>query len=149
MKQGKWLALCVGVLVGGAASGQALNMQPGLWEMTMKVEMSGVPMATGPRTHTFRECLTRDDIEHPWRNAEKSGNKQCSFTNIRIHGNRASYHMKCTGEATSEGDGVVIADSPTSIRETVDATSSYSGMTMKVHTEGTGHRIGPCAGGGN
>ncbi len=34
-------------------------MQPGLWEITTKIEMSGMPMPS----QTLRHCYTKQDIE--------------------------------------------------------------------------------------
>lgn len=121
-------------------------MQPGLWQMTMKATMSGLPMAMPPQTHSTKVCLKKKDIERPWKSMQAHNHENCTFSNVKINGHRASYTMKCTGAAQSQGHGVIIVGNPTSIREIVDETTSSGGMTMKMHIEGSGHLVGDCTG---
>ncbi len=145
MKNLKWMVLALGVSVPAAAFAGGLNMRPGLWEMTMKVTMTGMPFAIPAQTKILKECLKKRQIEHPWKSMQAQ--KDCKFTDVRITGHSASYKMKCGGEETTRGKGVVIVDSPTRMHERTDMTMQADGRTVTVHAEGSGRRLGSCSGG--
>lgn len=146
MKDWKWMVLVLGVSMPAAAFAGGLNMQPGLWEMTVKVTMTGMPFAIPAQTKTLKECLEKGQIEHPWKSMQTQ--KDCKFTDVRITGHSASYKMKCGGEeATLLGKGIVIVDSPTRMHERTDMTMQTDGRTVTMHAEGSGRRLGSCSGG--
>ena len=49
------------VLASSPAAAELPNLQEGLWEITTKVEISGLP--EGLPEHTVQHCVTKKDIE--------------------------------------------------------------------------------------
>jgi hypothetical protein len=85
--------------------------RPGKWEMTMQVEMTGMPMKMP--AHTVSYCLTKEEAENPEKLAPESRkNSDCKRTDMKIDGNTVSWKVECekskmTGEGkiTYSGDG--------------------------------------------
>jgi Protein of unknown function (DUF3617) len=85
--------------------------KPGKWEMTMQVEMTGMPMKMP--AHTVSYCLTKEEAENPEKLAPESRkNSDCKRTDMKIDGNTVSWKVACekskmTGEGkiTYSGDG--------------------------------------------
>jgi len=144
MNRWKCLALAVGLSLSASALAGGLNMQPGLWQMTVKATMTGMPMTVPPQTHTVKHCLTKDQVENPWKTMQ-SHQGNCSFTNIHTTATGATYDMKCTGATEVTGHGEIVVESPTRMHDTVDTTMTVQGNTVKVHAEGHGKRIGDCS----
>jgi len=107
----------------------------GLWEITSKMEMPGMPVPMPPITYT--QCLT----DHDPVPRQQSESSQCRVKNIETKGNTVSWEMVCdsnqsevksSGKITYKGDrfnGVVIMEIP-----------EQGEMRMIM----TGRRIGKC-----
>ena len=115
-----------------------LDMNPGKYEITAKMEMKGTP--GGMPAQTMTQCITKQDPA-PFGSANAQG---CKITDMKTKGNTVTYTMECeqqgmktktTGEITYKGD-------------TFEGTSktemgpAAGGMTVK--TKITGKRIGKC-----
>ena len=110
-------------------------LKEGLWEITSKMEIPGMPVPMPPIT--FKQCMTN---QNPVPNQSQSG-QECLMKNIKTKGNTVSWNMVCDsqqGEMKSSGkitykgdrfDGVVMMDMPG---------QGQMKMTM------TGQRIGKC-----
>ena len=110
-------------------------IKEGLWEITTKMEIPGMPVPMPPIT--FRQCMTN---QNPVPNQSQSG-QECRMKNVKTKGNTVSWEMVCDsqqGEIKSSGkitykgdrfDGVVMMDMPG---------QGQMKMTM------TGQRIGKC-----
>jgi hypothetical protein len=85
--------------------------RPGKWEMTMQVEMTGMP--TKMPAHTVSYCLTKEEAENPEKLApEARKNSDCKRTDLKIDGNTVSWKVTCEkskmtgeGKVTYSGDG--------------------------------------------
>lgn len=122
-----------------------LNVQPGLWQMTTKMTMKGTPFAMPPRTNTVKQCLSKDQAEHPWKNMQANRDKDCKFSDLKITGSSASWKMRCTNG--TQGEGVYVFDGPASMHGHMDLNMKTPQGTIKMHAESSGHRIGSCAAG--
>lgn len=89
------------VLAGGP------DFKEGLWEITMQMEMSGMPMQMPPQK--FSQCITKDN-NIPMKKEE---DKNCKIESKKISGNTISYKVVCkekdgtyvtTGTITYKGD---------------------------------------------
>jgi len=115
-----------------------LDLTPGKYEITTKVEMKGV--TSGMPAQTMTQCITEQDPV-PVGSANAQG---CKITDMKTKGNTVTYTMECeqqgmktktTGEMTYKGD-------------TFEGTSktemgpAAGGMT--VTTKISGKRIGKC-----
>ena len=119
------------------------NMQEGLWEITTKVEISGLPK--GLPEHTVQHCLTKKDIEEGKGKLHQpeSRNSKCEVKDYQVEGNKASWSIACSGDNPTSGSGTVTYSG-----------TSFAGMTkMKMgknshETEMTqtfsGKHIGAC-----
>ena len=110
-------------------------VKEGLWEITSKMEIPGMPVPIPPIT--YRQCMTN---QNPVPNQSQSG-QECRMKNVKTKGNTVSWEMVCDsqqGEVKSSGkitykndrfNGVVMMDMPG---------QGQMKMTM------TGRRIGKC-----
>ncbi|MCL5024210.1 MAG: DUF3617 domain-containing protein [Nitrospirae bacterium] len=115
------------------------NMQDGMWEITMKTEMPGMPMAIPPVK--FNQCLTKKDLIPQ----KRKKNEDCKMVSTKIDGNTVSWVVKCrtkdgtidsTGKVTYRGggfDGVINAV----------MNDSRSGK-MEMISYMSGQRVGDC-----
>lgn len=110
-------------------------LKEGLYEITSKMEIPGMPVPMPPIT--FKQCMTN---QNPVPNQSQSG-QECRIKNLKTKGNTVSWDMICdsqqgkmksSGKVTYKGDrfnGVVMTDIPG---------QGQMKMTM------TGQRIGKC-----
>lgn len=139
------LAAAVAIFFSASVYAGGLNVQPGLWEMTTKMTMKGAPFAMPPQTKTVKQCLSKNQAEHPWKNMQAHQSKDCKFTDLKITGSSASWKMRCTNG--TQGEGVYIFDGPTRMHGRMDLNMKTPQGTMKMHAVSSGHRIGSCAAG--
>ena len=107
----------------------------GLWEITSKMEIPGMPVPMPPIK--YKQCMTN---KNPVPNQSQPG-QECRMKNVKTKGNTVSWEMVCDsqqGEVKSSGkitykgdrfDGVVMMDMP-----------GQGEMKMTM----TGRRIGKC-----
>lgn len=130
------IVFIIGVLacVSFSCAGSAPNMQEGLWEITVKMEMPGMPMNMPPSTHS--QCITNENLVP--RGAQEGG--ECKIVETNVKGDTVTWTMECdtpegkaraTGEITYKGD---------TFKGTTKMT--MQGMEMTQHL--SGRRIGNC-----
>lgn len=115
-----------------------LDLKPGKYEITAKVEMPGMPGGMPP--HTMTQCLT-EQKPVPDSSASAQG---CKITEMKTKGNTVTYTMECnqqgmktisTGEMTYNGD---------SFEGTTQTSMGSAAGGMTVTTVVKGKRIGNC-----
>jgi hypothetical protein len=120
----------------------APNMREGMWEITMKMDMAGMPGGMPPQV--MKQCMTKKDIEDPQRFARGGpGADRCQVSNYRLRGNTASWDMACKGPEEMTGNGTITfsGDSYTGTnRMTVKSGGQTHNMTMQY----SGKRLGDC-----
>jgi len=107
-----------------------------LWEVTMKMEMPGMPMAMAPQVH--RVCVAknhRDEDLIPTR-----GN--CRVLDSKRAGNRLTYTMACTGEQAMTVSGDMTYGTDT--YEGRMRMKTTSGDAMEMTQTFAGKRVGDC-----
>jgi hypothetical protein len=73
------------------------NMKKGLWEITMTMEIPGMPMKMPPRTWT--QCLTK-------KNCVPQEDKDCKVIKSEVKGDVFTWVIECkTREGTTAGNG--------------------------------------------
>jgi hypothetical protein len=134
-------AVSLVVLTSGAA--WAGHGKVGLWQITTKMDMSGMPQippeqmakmkAMGihlPVNNTFttEHCMTAEEVAMSTPpDMSRHGKQECKMQNLKTNGQSMSADMVCTGEANGSGHFSVIYDSP----------EHYSGkMAMNVAVHG-------------
>jgi len=113
------------------------NMKEGLWEITTKMEMPGMPVAMPARTHT--QCITKGDPV-PQKPESREG-QECKFVEKKIVGDTVIWTMKCQ---TKEGT-MVMKGRITYKGNTFDGKikmKTPDGMEMTQHI--SGRRVGEC-----
>ncbi len=122
----------------------APNMQDGMWEITMQVEMEGMPKMKGgipPMKHT--QCLTQKEMVPQ----QKQKNDECKMVSQKIDGNTVTWVAKCKHKdgMTSDSTGK-ITYSGSKFDGVMDVTMSdpKRGGTTKVMQKMSGKRIGDC-----
>jgi hypothetical protein len=111
------------------------SIREGLWEITSKVEMPGIPMEIPPTV--MKHCYSKADVAD--RKNVIAREKDCKVTDMKTSGSKISWTMKCTGEnaATMTGETVFGSDSYTSV---MHMKAQGHNMTTRVK----GKRIGNC-----
>src|SRR5690348_5611509 len=107
------------------AYGAAPNMKEGLWEITTKAEMPGMP--AGMKPQVVQQCITKKDLEDPRRTTPGNNPKddRCQVTDYKMQGNTASWNMACKGEGAMTGSGTVTYSG-----------NSYTGTTRMTMKQG-------------
>jgi len=119
------------------------NMQEGLWEITTKVEISGLPK--GLPEHTVQHCLTKKDIEEGKGNMHQpeSRNSKCEVKDYKVEGNKASWSIACSGDNPTSGSGTVTY-SGTGFAGTTKMKMGRKGQETEMNQTFSGKRIGAC-----
>ena len=104
--------------------------KPGLWEMTMQMDMPDMPMKLPPFKHTM--CVTAEDLKDPQKSVPSDPKSTCTISDYKIDGNKVTWAMECpkqkmkgTGEATYTADSFTATTHLT--MEDREMTMKYSG----------------------
>ncbi len=108
-----------------------------LWDVTMKMEMAGMPMAMPPRTSQV--CRKKDrgneDLVPQDRN--------CRTTDFRTTGNRTTFTFQCTGDMPMTGTGEMTADA-NAYSGRIRMKGGRKGEEMDMTQTLSGKRVGSC-----
>ena len=130
-------ALSILCMLMAALPAWGLDLNPGKYEITVKVEMPGTP---GMPPQTMTQCLDQQD---PVPNSS-AGAQGCKITDMKTQGNTVTYTMECSqqgmkiktiGKMTYKGDSFE-GTSQTNMGQ------AAGGMTVKSVIKGK--RIGKC-----
>jgi hypothetical protein len=113
------------------------GIREGLWEITSKMEMPGMPMEM-PAT-TVRHCYTKEDVKD--QKKVISRDKDCKVTDLKSSGSKVTWKMVCTGKnaGTFSGETVFSGDSYDSVMK-MQSEGKGGSMTIKAK----GKRVGNC-----
>ena len=85
-----------------ALAAPAPNMEEGNWEVTMKMQMEGMPFAMPPMK--VNQCLTKKDML-PNASADKNS---CDVKEQKVSGDTVTWRMVCKDpEGTTENEGKI------------------------------------------
>src|SRR5262245_558614 len=131
LRTGLWVA------VSFAISAAAFAQEPrrdGRWEMTVTIELAGMPQALPPTTVT--QCITKEQAADPEKSLfqpPQQGGPQndCKVSDYKTTANKVTYTMKCTTpqEVTGEAE---IAYGQNTMDAVMKLTTSASGKTMAM-----------------
>lgn len=82
----------------------------GKWQMTMEMDMPGMPMKMPPIS--FTHCVTKEQAENPESAIPKAQKDSgCKYTDVKVDGSTVSWKVECpksnmtgTGEVTYSAD---------------------------------------------
>jgi len=108
-----------------------------LYEVTVKMEMAGMPM--GMPAMTQRQCVKKGGGDGDI--VPRQDN--CTVTNAKRTGSRLTFAMACTGRdaMTGTGDFTFAGDGYTG---RIDMKGKMEGMDMAMTQSVTGRRVGGC-----
>jgi len=108
------------------------NMKEGLWEITTKMEIPGMPMQMPPQTYT--QCITKKNMVPQ----KEEPNQECKMIKHDSKGDTVTWVVVCrTPEGKSHMNGRVTYKG-TSFDGTVKITQAGMDMTQKMKGRWTG-----------
>ncbi len=119
-----------------------VNLHEGLWEITTKMEMQGMPMKMPARKHT--QCLTKKNMLKTMVPKEQDQEEECKITDTKISGNTVTWTMKCRGEDAMEVTGKTTYHGDTFEGTITMISNDPEEGKMKMINHISGRRIGEC-----
>ncbi|OHC61151.1 MAG: hypothetical protein A2040_08265 [Rhodocyclales bacterium GWA2_65_19] len=117
----------------------APNMQAGLWEVTTKMDMPGLPAGMGQTT--VRQCVRPADLEDPKKTIPQDD--KCQVKDYRLQGNTASWRIECKGKGAMTGSGTITYGG-NSYSGTTKMSIKEGGQSMNMAQTFSAKRIGDC-----
>jgi hypothetical protein len=110
------------------------NMKEGMWEVTMRMEVSGMQMP--PQTYT--QCLSpKEAVPQP---RQKESAQECKTVKQDVTGDTVTWKVECkTKEGIAVSDGTI-----TYKGDTMQGTITMAQGSMKATQHLSGRWIGPC-----
>lgn len=110
MTAGRSISLAfLGLAISWTALAQAPSpMREGNWEISMKMEMPGMPMEMPPIKVT--QCVTQAQLKDPQSAIPKGiqeGNSDCKVSEYKLSGTTATWKMVCTKPQAMTGTGEI------------------------------------------
>jgi hypothetical protein len=121
------------------------TLRPGKWEMTMTMEMAGMPGGMPPMTST--QCITKEQAADPQKALgqmpQRGGTQNDCKVDQKTVGNKMTFTMKCTTPTEMSGVGEITFGENT-VEQTMKMTTSRGGQTMDMTMKSSGKRVGDC-----
>ena len=115
-----------------------MNLTPGKYEITSKVDMPGMPGGMPPTTIT--QCLTEQDpVPHT-----SAGAKGCKITNMTTEGDTVKYALVCKQQGMESKSSGEMTYKGETFYGTTQTKMGSSGDGMTITTKISGKRIGEC-----
>lgn len=135
-----WLASVALFALASSAHGQAKG---DLWELTVKMQMTGVPMDMPART--TRTCMDKNAKDEAFV-PQKSGDGECRMVDQKRTGNVWRYRMECISKDkdTVVMDGEVTYAADRSYTGKMHMTGKSGGQGYEMTQTYTGRRVGDC-----
>lgn len=128
------------VLLPVVAVGATPKLAPGLWEMTSKTEMVGVPFQVPSRT--YKTCLKAAQLAHPWQQLQSSPKQHCSFSDVKMQGHSVSWKIRCNGaDGNMSGSGSSEFADPHHFHGITYIKMRTSGETMRMKVDTVGRWV--------
>lgn len=120
-------------------------MKPGMWEITSRTDMPGMPYKVPPVT--FKHCVTAAMLAQNQGLAEPHSppGTHCERVKFKMSGNHAEWGVSCTGKTNVSGEGSMTWDSPDSYHGQTHMTMDMDGHTMNMTQTMQGRRLGDCS----
>jgi len=132
----------IGVFLWGNFAFAEMNLHEGLWEITTKMEMQGMPMQMPARKHT--QCLTKKNMLKTMVPKEQDQEEECKITDTKISGNTVTWVMECSGEDAMEVTGKTTYHGDTFEGTMIMISNDPDEGKMEMINHISGRRIGKC-----
>jgi len=146
---GLGVALCAALSVTVLA--QAGPRRDGNWEITMTMDMPGMPQGMSMPPMKTTQCISKADAADPSKSVPQrpagrggaANPDDCKVSDYKVDGNKVSWNMKCEGAQPMNGSSEFIytADSYTG---TMKMDTARGGQPMSVTMKYSGKRLGDC-----
>jgi hypothetical protein len=141
-KRAFWLGAIGAVLI--TSSGDAQELQAGLWKVVTTPEINGT---TGPDQET-RRCLTADDvnnIEATFSPNSRTTNSTCERTEHELSPERLKWRLQCKGQIDIEVAAEFIFAAPEHYTATITTQASMLGKQIqRSRASIEAQRVGAC-----
>ena len=140
-------ATLIAVVLGLSAAPLAqAPRRDGKWEVTMTMEMAGMPASMPPVKTT--QCITKEQADDPQKlvlQQPQRGNQQsdCKVSDYLVSGNKVTYSMKCTTPAPMDATGEIIYGDNT-YNGTMKMNMGRGGQSMAMTMKYSARRLGDC-----
>jgi hypothetical protein len=131
------LATLAVLLSPGPSAAADPQMKPGLWEISAKIEVTGMSYMTPEQT--LQHCYTEEEVAQ----AEGPVPQQqgdCKLEDTKRVGNKLSWKIVCAGQSAGEGEGEIVFTSATSYEGWMKFASQGQVMTTRY----SARRLGDC-----
>jgi hypothetical protein len=130
---------------------QAGPRRDGNWEVTVEMDMPGMPQGMSMPPIKSTQCITPQDAADPskslpQRPAGRGGApnpNDCKVSDYKTEGNKVSWTMKCEGAQPMSGTGELIYGTD-SYTGTMKMDMARGGQPMAMTMKYTGKRLGDC-----
>ncbi len=118
------------------------NMTSGLWEITVKSEIQGMPGGMGMPATTMTQCVKPADVQDGKRTVPQQDPK-CEMKDYKMQGNTASWRFECKGPEAMSGSGSMTY-SGNSYSGTTKMSMKQQGRIINMTQTYSGKRLGDC-----
>jgi len=120
------------------------KMKEGLYEMTMEMEMPGMPAGMG-KNMKFQNCVSAKDIEsgQVGKGNEKNKPQNCEVQDFKMSGNTATYRTVCKGGPDMTADTKITFDDA-GYKMDMKMAMLQGGQTMNMTQHMESRYVGPC-----
>ena len=117
-------------------------MREGNWEITVKMDMEGMPFPMPPMTVTH--CITKEDLKDPKKTLPSSSDKknECTTKDYSVSGTSVTWKVTCQDGST--GSGKMTYKGGTSYSGTMTMVNAGKKRGSKMVQHISGKRIGDC-----
>jgi len=119
-----------------------VNLHEGLWKITTKIEMPGMPMQMPVTEHM--QCLTRKNMLKTMMPKDQNQEKECKTINTKISGNTVTWTTKCEGKDAMEMTGKITYRGDTFEGTMIMISNSPNEGKIKIINHINGRRISEC-----
>jgi len=137
------VALTIPLVLATASAFAAPPMAPGMWEITVQMEIPGMQAKMPPMS--ARRCYTAAELAKPEAGVPQSDNK-CKVENVNQTSNSTSWRVSCDGpRGTMTGDGHIRFKDKNSYEGDMKMTMAGGPRgTMQMTQHYSGRRVGDC-----
>jgi hypothetical protein len=123
----------------GTEAHAAPVINPGLWEISTRIQMPGMPSGIPPQT--VQVCYRASDVQDAAKTVPKD--KNCDLKDYKLSGNTASWRIECRGETQMSGSGS-FTYAGNSYSGTAKFVMKQGGQTMQMSQSYSARRLGDC-----
>jgi hypothetical protein len=117
-------------------------MQEGKWEISVKMDMPGMPFPMPPMVTTH--CYSKEDVKDTTKTLPSSSKKKddCEVKDMKVNGNKVTWKMQCKDGTKGHGEAEYKKSSYTSVLtlETKDKKNGTSTVVQHISAK----RVGDC-----